>query len=166
MARGSLQSSTCFRLLLKHHPQDMARYSSPILRVAFDGPDVPEEELYALLRPYGRIAQIDLPSSAPPPPAGVPRAALVTFRHLSSAAAARNALHGLNHGGTRLRTAYQPAVQAHAARDWIAKHPRIVAPFALFLVGSLTYTVWDPIRTLMVEGNLLHWFDYKGSSLV
>lgn len=28
----------------------MARYVSPVLRVAFDGPDVPEESLYRLLR--------------------------------------------------------------------------------------------------------------------
>jgi hypothetical protein len=42
---------------------------------------------------------------------------------------------------TRLRTAYQPPVQAHAVRDWISKHPRIAAPIALFLLGSLTYTV-------------------------
>lgn len=30
--------------------QDMNRYASPILRVAFEGPDVPEESLYDLLR--------------------------------------------------------------------------------------------------------------------
>jgi hypothetical protein len=47
---------------------------------------------------------------------------------------------------TRLRTAYQPPVQAHAIRDWLGKHPRIVAPVALFLLGSLTYTVRHPRR--------------------
>jgi hypothetical protein len=74
----------------------MNRYSSPILRISFDGPDIPEEALYDLLRPYGRIQQIDMPSSAPPPPAGVPRSATVTFMQLRSAAIARNVLHGFD----------------------------------------------------------------------
>ena len=30
--------------------QDLNRYASPVLRVAFDGPDLPEETLYRLLR--------------------------------------------------------------------------------------------------------------------
>ena len=50
----------------------MRRFASPILRVAFDGPDVPEEVLYALLRPYGRILDIALPA---PAPVGPPAAA-------------------------------------------------------------------------------------------
>lgn len=54
--------------------------------------------------------------------------------------------HAMVHSGnapprTRIRTAYQPAVQAHAIRDWLAKHPKIVFPVVLFLLGTLTYTV-------------------------
>jgi hypothetical protein len=30
--------------------QDLNRYASPIVKVAFEGPDVPEEALYDILR--------------------------------------------------------------------------------------------------------------------
>ena len=124
----------------------MRRFASPILRVAFDGPDVPEEVLYALLRPYGRILDIAPPA---PAPAGALRAATVTFADTRAAVIARHALHGLAvpaaaASSTRLRTAFQPAVQAHALRDWATAHPRIVIPVLVFLLGTLTYTVRLP----------------------
>ena len=124
----------------------MRRFASPILRVAFDGPDVPEEVLYALLRPYGRILDIAPPA---PAPAGALRAATVTFADTRAAVIARHALHGLAvpaaaASSTRLRTAFQPAVQAHALRDWATAHPRIVIPVLVFLLGTLTYTVRVP----------------------
>ena len=30
-----------------------------------------------------------------------------------------------------------------------------------FLLGTLTYTIFDPIRSLMVEGKMLNWFDFR-----
>lgn len=49
MARGlllSLRHIDTILILLK----DMNRYASPMLKVAFDGPDIREESLYDLLR--------------------------------------------------------------------------------------------------------------------
>lgn len=31
----------------------------------------------------------------------------------------------------------------------------------VFLLGTLTYTIFDPIRSIMVEGKMLDWFDFR-----
>ncbi|RXW24136.1 hypothetical protein EST38_g1699 [Candolleomyces aberdarensis] len=141
----------------------MHRYASPIIKVIFDGPDVQEQKLYDTFRPYGRIRDITLPTTVP---AGTPRAATVTFQRLHSATIARNVLHGIdvpsqNTNITRIRTGYQKPIQAHAIRDWMSSHPKITLPLLVFLLGTLTYTIFDPIRSLMVEGKMLDWFDYQ-----
>ncbi|TFY60118.1 hypothetical protein EVJ58_g5342 [Rhodofomes roseus] len=153
--------------LVKGRPwrEDMNRFPSNILRVSFEGPDVPEESLYDLLRPYGRIQDLSQPS--PPPVAGGLRYSTVTFSRLRSAAIAHNAIHGLAvqpssasaTAKTILRTTYQAPVQAHAVRDYVTSHPRIFLPVLFFVLGTLTYTIFDPIRVLMVEGTLEGWFD-------
>lgn len=138
--------------------EDMNRFASPLLRVIFDGADPHEESLYHTLRPYGRIIDIT-------PPAVVTgtsyRSSTVTFSDLRSSIIARNVAHGLNIGQTRIRTSFVPPVQAHVIRDWISKHPRIVIPVIVFFLGTLTYTIFDPVRALMVEGKILDWFDYR-----
>ncbi|RDX48409.1 exonuclease [Lentinus brumalis] len=151
--------------LVKGSPwrEDMARYVSPVLRVAFDGPDVPEESLYRLLRPYGKIHDITPPS---PVPAGTLRSALVNFRSLRAATSARNTIHALkiptsSSAATTLRTSYSQPIAAHAVRDYIANHPRVFLPILFFLVGTVTYAIFDPIRVFMVEGKMNDWFDYK-----
>ncbi|THG98922.1 hypothetical protein EW026_g3341 [Hermanssonia centrifuga] len=143
----------------------MNRYPSPIVKVAFDGPDVRDESLYNILRPYGRIIDLTTPS---PVPAGTLRAAQVTFRQVRAAAIARNTIHGLaipsdaSPGSlTRLRTTYERPIQAHAIRDYISGHPKIFLPIFVFLLGSLTYTIFDPMREFMVEGKLNDWFDHR-----
>ena len=60
-----------------------------------------------------------------------------------------------------MRTSYQRPIQAHAIRDWLNSHPKIVLPVFVFLLGTLTYTIFDPIRSLMVEGKMLNWFDFR-----
>lgn len=138
--------------------EDMNRFASPLLRVAFDGADPHEESLYHTFRPYGRIIDIT-------PPAAVTgtsyRSSTVTFSDLRSSIIARNVAHGLYIGQTRIRTSFVPTVQAHVIRDWISKHPRIVIPVIVFFLGTLTYTIFDPVRALMVEGKMLDWFDYR-----
>ncbi|TFK42802.1 RNA12 protein-domain-containing protein [Crucibulum laeve] len=150
--------------------EDMNRFASPILQIAFEGPDVHEQLLYQLCRPYGRISDLTLPA---PVPAGTLRSSIVTFRHLHAATIARNVIHGVNFPAnpstadtksvtrTRLRASYQKPIQAHAIRDWMSSHPKIMLPLIVFLLGTLTYTIFDPIRALMVEGKLLDWFDYR-----
>jgi hypothetical protein len=63
------------------------------------------------------------------------------FSDLHASIVARNVVHGLYIDKTRLRTSFVPPVQAHIIRDWVAKHPRIVIPVIVFLLGTLTYTV-------------------------
>ncbi|KAG6910918.1 hypothetical protein DXG01_006601 [Tephrocybe rancida] len=148
--------------------EDMNRYASPIIKVAFDGPDLQEQSLYQLFRPFGRIKDLTLPA---PVPTGTLRSSTITFSRLHSATIARNVLHGLDHsllnstGQTRLRTSYQRPVQAHAIRDWMSSHPKIMLPLIVFLLGTVTYTVFDPIRSLMIQGKMLDWFDYRESQL-
>ncbi|KAF7800270.1 hypothetical protein EIP86_011517 [Pleurotus ostreatoroseus] len=152
--------------LVKGKPwrEDMDRYASPILKIAFDGPDIKEETLYELLRPYGRIVDVTYPS---PVPAGTLRSAIISFRHVRSAAIARNTIHGLavpsdtSGAVTRLRTSYQQPIQVHAVRDYISNHPKIFLPVLFFIIGSLTYTIFDPIRVFMVEGKINDWFDHR-----
>ncbi|KAI0085448.1 exonuclease [Irpex rosettiformis] len=144
--------------------EDMNHYASPLLKISFDGPDLRDETLYNLLRPYGRIVTITPPS---PVPAGTLRSAVVNFRSIQSATIARNTLHGLaipadsGSGITRIRTFYQQPIQAHAVRDYVSSHPKIFLPVFIFLLGTLTYTVFDPIRVFMVEGKLEDWFDFR-----
>ncbi|RDB21358.1 Mitochondrial escape protein 2 [Hypsizygus marmoreus] len=151
--------------------EDMNRFASPIIQITFEGPDVHEQSIYQLFRPYGRIQDLTLPA---PVPAGTLRFSTVIYKRIHSATIARNVLHGFNvpssvGGGphisnetkTRLRTAYQRPVQAHAIRDWMSGHPKIMLPLLVFLLGTLTYTIFDPLRALMVQRKMLDWFDYR-----
>ncbi|KIP10314.1 hypothetical protein PHLGIDRAFT_28547 [Phlebiopsis gigantea 11061_1 CR5-6] len=153
--------------LVKGKPwrEDMNHYASPIVRISFEGPDVKDETLYNLLRPYGRILDIIPPT---PAPAGTLRSATIIFRNARAAAIAHNTIHGLSIPPdassatfTRLRTRYQQPIQAHAIRDYISGHPKIFLPVFIFLLGSLTYTIFDPVRVFMVEGKINDFFDIK-----
>lgn len=158
----------CNIWLVKGEPflEDMYRYPSGIVHVSFQGPDVPEETLYSLFRPCGRILNITAPT---PVPAGTLRSSGILFHRVRSATVARNTIHGYTFSGaggtTRLRTVYQRPIQVHAIRDWLTSHPRIVLPIMFFLLGTLTYTIFDPIRVLSVEGKMLNWFDYREYTL-
>ncbi|KAJ3822055.1 RNA12 protein-domain-containing protein [Lentinula raphanica] len=140
----------------------IGRSASGILKVSFEGPDIPEEALYRIFRPYGRIEDITLPT---PVPAGTQRFSMIHYNRIHSATVARNVVYGLevptSGGRTRLRISYTSPIEAHVIRDWITNHPRIFLPVLFFLIGTLTYTIFDPIRTLMVEAKLLDWFDLK-----
>ncbi|KAI0005857.1 RNA12 protein-domain-containing protein [Russula compacta] len=167
-SQGGVPSSTGLRRgniwVVQGQPwrEDMNRFASPFLRIIFDGADPQEESLYYVFRPYGRIIDI----SAPTPISGTSyRASTIIFSDLHSSIVARNAVHGLYVDKTRIRTSYIPPVQGHVIRDWIAKHPRIVVPVIVFFLGTLTYTIFDPVRALMVEGKILDWFDYRESRL-
>ncbi|KIK63729.1 hypothetical protein GYMLUDRAFT_40790 [Collybiopsis luxurians FD-317 M1] len=136
----------------------LSRTASDILKVSFEGPDVPEETLYKIFRPYGRIRHLINPT---PVPAGTQRFATVHLDGIKSATVARNVIYGLEVGPTRLRISYAYPLEGHIVRDWIANHPRIFLPILFFLLGTLTYTIFDPIRVFMVEARLLDWFELK-----
>ena len=142
----------------------MDRFASQILKITFEGPDIPEQLLYELCRvrfvlslsaepsliskqPYGRIIDITMPSAVP---AGTLRSATITYQRISSTTIARNVIHGFDLSPpssstspvkTRLRAGYQQAMHPHAIREWMSGHPRIMLPLLVFLLGSITYTV-------------------------
>ncbi|KAH9043412.1 RNA12 protein-domain-containing protein [Lactarius pseudohatsudake] len=128
--------------------EDMNRFASPLLR----------ESLYHTFRPYGRIIDIT-------PPAAVTgtsyRSSTVNLLGPSlvyyRSPCCSRPLHRSN-ADSYFLCSY---VQAHVIRDWISKHPRIVIPVIVFFLGTLTYTIFDPVRALMVEGKMLDWFDYR-----
>lgn len=80
--------------------EDMNRFPATRIKIAFtDGPDVGEEELWALLRPYGRILNIDASNKG---------SAIVTFSRMRGATSARNCAHGFKtSSGTRLNITYE-----------------------------------------------------------
>ncbi|BEJ12329.1 hypothetical protein CspHIS471_0207890 [Cutaneotrichosporon sp. HIS471] len=145
--------------------EDMNRFPSARLRVEFDGPDVSQEVLYTLFRPYGRIFNITPPT---PVPAGQLRSALVMFRRVSTAVNANNSLHGFltptksaDYEGrspdaplSRLRIYFEHPLKAHYFRDWVSNHPRIALPVLAFLIGMFSYTFFDPIREFFVKARI------------
>ncbi|WWD16211.1 hypothetical protein CI109_100637 [Kwoniella shandongensis] len=167
----------------KQWTEDLNRYPSGRLRVEFDGPDVSQEMLYTLFRPYGRLSDIQPPT---PVPAGSLRYATVAFSRLSSSAIAINCLHGYStptntadftlrtSGGpsptpiplSRLRLYYERPLKAHAIRDWISGHPRIALPVIAFLIGTLSYTFFDPIRAFFVRAKVEGVWDLEKYSLI
>lgn len=91
------------------------------------------------------ISDITPPS---PAPAGILRAATVSFRNLRAATTARNTIHSAKvpsstsgQSITTLRTSYHQPIAAHAVRDYIAGHPKLFLPVLFFLIGTVTYTV-------------------------
>ncbi|PPQ63196.1 hypothetical protein CVT24_005741, partial [Panaeolus cyanescens] len=146
--------------------EDMDRFASPILKVFFDGPDVQQQTLYELCRPYGRIKDITLPTPVPP---GSMRSSTITFHRVNSAAIARNVIYGRTIPSTaaitRLRVDYEKPIQAHVVRDWMSSHPKFMIPVLVFLLGTFTYTIFDPIRAWMVEAKATHLFDYRKSKV-
>ncbi|KAJ7697124.1 RNA12 protein-domain-containing protein [Mycena olivaceomarginata] len=145
--------------------EDLRRYPSNFLRVCFDGPDIGEERLYELMRPYGEIRDIREPF---PVPAGSHRWASVVFSRMRSASVARNAVHGLEvwapgaASPTTLRIAYaQHLPDGHKVRDWMLKHPRIVFPIIIFILTGISYTIFDFIRSIMVQAKIENWFHIR-----
>ncbi|KAJ7697118.1 RNA12 protein-domain-containing protein [Mycena olivaceomarginata] len=139
--------------------------SVQFLRVCFDGPDIGEERLYELMRPYGEIRDIREPF---PVPAGSHRWASVVFSRMRSASVARNAVHGLEvwapgaASPTTLCIAYaQHLPDGHKVRDWMLKHPRIAFPIIMFILTGISYTIFDFIRSIMVQAKIENWFHIR-----
>jgi hypothetical protein len=67
---------------------------------------------------------------------------------------------------SRLRLYYERPLKAHAIRDWISSHPRIALPVIAFLIGTLSYTFFDPIRAFFVRSKLEGVWDLERYSLI
>lgn len=124
-----------------------------------DSPQIPQEELYEIFRPYGKIHNI-----LPPPPSSkdLPRTTSLTYTSIRSATAARNCLHALvvpptplpstpPGPPTLLRILYAERTSTNHIKDWATSHPRIMLPLIVALLGGLSYAIFDPIREFCVK---------------
>ncbi|EIW66338.1 hypothetical protein TREMEDRAFT_40986 [Tremella mesenterica DSM 1558] len=127
--------------------EDMNRFPSQRLRVEFDGPDVSQEMLYTLFRPYGRLHGYSTPTN--------------TGDHTLRASGSDPSIPL-----SRLRIYYERPLKAHAVRDWISGHPRIALPVIAFLIGTLSYTFFDPIRAFFVRSKLEGVWDLEKYSVI
>ena len=150
-----------YRLKVEFEPEGTAGGSSP---------ELSQEQLYSLLRPYGRLSDI---TQQPTESKVFPRYALVDFGHTKDAITAKNCLHGLvlkDEEGAgkglviRLKLSYEYYERGSWMKDWMANHPRIVIPLVAALVAFIASVVFDPIRTTSVKlhiTRLLHITDNR-----
>ncbi|PWN18397.1 hypothetical protein BCV69DRAFT_314598 [Microstroma glucosiphilum] len=130
--------------------EDLNRFPSSTLKITLVGGDLSEEALWGILRPYGRIVSIEKKANE----------AFVLFSRMRSATSARNCAHGVQvREGPRLIINYKESERAKKAWDWTSNHPRIVFPILAFMLGGLSYAVWDPIRGFFIESKLSRTFD-------
>ncbi len=130
--------------------EDMNIFPSTRIFVKLEGGDASEEQLWQTLRPYGRIVSIvkEKPSEA-----------FVTFSRIRGATSARNCAHGYElPNGARFIITFRSKLRSKQAWDWISNHPRIVFPLVAFLIGGISYIVFDPVREFMVESKVHNTF--------
>jgi len=130
--------------------EDMNIFPATRIFVKLEGGDASEEQLWQTLRPYGRIVSIvkEKPSEA-----------LVTFSRIRGATSARNCAHGLElSNGARFVITFRSMLRSKQAWDWFSNHPRLVFPLVVFLIGGISYMVFDPVREFMVESKVHNTF--------
>ncbi|KAL9050943.1 MAG: hypothetical protein Q9162_006328 [Coniocarpon cinnabarinum] len=158
--------------------EDLYRPPSSRVKVEFEpegtaggsNPELSQEQVYSLLRPYGKLQEIQ---SQPTDSKIWPRYTLVDFASTSSAITAKNCLHGFvvnDEEGAgkglviRLKTSYERYSRSSWATDWLFNHPRIVIPALAALGAFIASVVFDPIRTTSIKLHItraLHISDNK-----
>ncbi|PWN36183.1 uncharacterized protein FA14DRAFT_146408 [Meira miltonrushii] len=137
--------------------EDLARYPSRILSISFvEGGAPGEQQLWEILRPYGRVVNLEINAKD--------NKATATFHRMRSATSARNCLYGASVGNRKVVIDYVPPLHAHKLWDWLTNHPRIVLPILAFFLGTITYAVFDPIRAFFIKSNVGNVFtlsDYR-----
>lgn len=141
--------------------EDLYRPPSCRLRIDFfplsanQTPELSHEEIFGLLRPYGKLLEI---YSQPADSKVLPKYANVEFGAKKSAILAKNCLHGLvvreeNNGApvVRLKLSYEKYSRASWAKDWLFDHPRIVIPLLAALLALIASVVFDPLRGWSVK---------------
>lgn len=137
--------------------EDLARYPSRVLNISFvEGGAPGEQQLWEILRPYGRVVNLEINAKD--------NKATATFHRMRSATSARNCLYGASVGNRKVVIDYVPPLHAHKLWDWLTNHPRIVLPILAFFLGTITYAVFDPIRAFFIKSNVGNVFtlsDYR-----
>lgn len=132
--------------------EDLSRYPSRTIKMSFIEGNAPtEQQLWEMLRPYGRVQKMDIDGKA--------NQATASYYRMRGATSARNCLYGANIGGRKVLIDYLPPLHSHKIWDWLSSHPRIVFPILAFFLGSITYAVFDPIRGWFVKSNVENTFD-------
>lgn len=133
--------------------EDLSRYPSRTIRMSFlEGNTAPtEQQVWEMLRPYGRVSSLEVDSKA--------NQATAVYYRMRGATSARNCLYGASIGGRKVLIDYLPPLHSHKIWNWISTHPRIVFPIMAFFLGSITYAVFDPIRGWFVKNNVENTFD-------
>ncbi|KAJ1023023.1 hypothetical protein NDA13_005071 [Ustilago tritici] len=130
--------------------EDMNIFPATRIFVKLEGGDASGEQLWQTLRPYGRIVSITKEK---------PSEALVTFSRIRGATSARNCAHGLElPNGARFVITFRSMLRSKQAWDWFSSHPRLVFPLVAFLIGGISYMVFDPVREFMVESKVHNTF--------
>lgn len=136
-----------------------ARYPSSRLRIKIEpsGTKIPEELIYARLRRYGQLDDLEaLPDGG----------FVAAYRYTAGAVAARNCLHQAKlqeavadetTGGSssstqapKLRIEFEPLMQKWL-REAIVNNARYSIPLFVFLMLGTTYIIWDPMRVFSVQ---------------
>ena len=141
--------SDIFEVLGEPFNEDMDRFPSSQLKIDFDGKDIDQEVLYKVLRKYGRIQDIESNKGY----------SIVKFDKASSSSNAKSSIHGFEIDGTKLKLSYQSKNAIHVAQ-WVMSHPKLVLPVVVFLIGVISYAIFDPIRQLSVENKLMDRFNF------
>ncbi|KAL8864457.1 MAG: hypothetical protein Q9174_007345, partial [Haloplaca sp. 1 TL-2023] len=127
--------------------EDLHRFPNKTLKVEFlptspgaEAAELSEETLYSLFRTYGKLGDI-----IPQPTASkdLPKYATLSYGSVREAIMAKNCMHGFTlpesegggKGGTVLKLVYKQRAKAHALRDWMMNHPRIVIPVLAALLA-------------------------------
>lgn len=157
--------------------EDMARYPQSRLKVEFipkepgsEAVELSQENLFALFRKYGRIADI---TTQPSDSKVLPKYAIVDFSFTRDSIMARNCMHGLliseemggGKAGTKLRLSYEQKVKAHHIWDWISNHPRIVIPLLAALLAGISVMVFDPVREFFIEAHITKRFHLSDNKI-
>ena len=132
--------------------------------------ELSQETLYSLFRKYGKLADI---KSQPTDSKDLPRFAYLKFSKIRHAIMAKNCMHGFvvpaseggGNQGTRLKILYNQERKVHWVWDWLVNHPRFVIPVLLAFVGTVTVSVFDPIRTFFIKAHVTRTFHIKDNAI-
>lgn len=119
---------------------DIPRSPTRLLKVS---PEIPDEDCYDLLRPYGRIMSV--------------KNGVVRFISLQDATTAAFCSHRqvISDPITgkditiRLKPVEQPFVLARA-KTWAGSHPRVVIPISIAILFALAYMIFEPVREICI----------------
>ena len=157
--------------------EDLYRRPGPTIKVEFipcspgdQAQELGQEILYSLFRRYGKLSNI---LAQPTDSKDLPKYAILQFIKTRHAVTAKNCLHGYKVGpedgggdkGTVLKIAYEQRKKAHWIWDWLVNHPRITFPILLAVLGTITVSVFDPIRTYFVKIHVTRTFNISDNRI-